>query len=482
MFYLKSVGYLRDILLAYYLGSGIISNIYITIQQICISFNNIINEGPVTSSFIPIYKKSKNQKNIADLFYTYSFSLFIVIAITILIFLQIFCTNINDYLFSDIKKINTLLLLRVSFFYIFFNIFISLFTAVLNSNFKFIFPSMISSLTNIFSILIIINYYNNDEHILYILCISLVISSIFQILLYLIFFKETRPNISKVDNKVIVKYKFNELNKNFFNNLVSINLFNILILALYIFSIIININQSYLYFSLRIVFLPIFFIGITIFFVTLPYLNELKIKNEFDKINDLINFSFQLILITSMPIIIFTFIFSTEIINFLLERGKFNNNDTIIVSHYLKILIFSAPATILSKLLLNIIYLYNKNEMAMKITLIIIFLFLIITLIFSNYINDINLLIFLTIITWLQVALLFFNIRKLIHINFNFLNYFFIILFSSFLSIFLIYLLKIYILELNIVINSLLFLVIYFSLIMYNSSTKILVKKIIFKN
>ncbi len=482
MFYLKSIGYLRDILLAYYLGSGIISNIYITIQQICISFNNIINEGPVTSSFIPIYKKSKNEKNIASLFYTYSFSLFIVIAITLLIFLQIFCSNINNYLFSDVTNINTLLLLRISILYIFFNIFISLFTAVLNSNFKFIFPSMISSITNIFSILIIINYYNTNEYILYILCISLVASSIFQILLYLIFFKETRPKISKVDNNVKVKYNFNELNRNFFNNLVSINLFNILILALYIFSIVININQSYLYFSLRIVFLPIFFIGITIFFITLPYLNELKIKNEFEKINDLINFSFQLILITSIPLIIFTFFFSTDIINFLLERGNFNNNDTIIVSKYLKILILAAPATILSKLLLNLIYLYNKNEVAMKLTLIIIFLFIIITSFFSNYINDITLLVFLTISTWLQVVLLFLNIKKFININFNFFNYFLIILFSSTLSILLIYILKLYIVELNIIINSLFFLIIYFILIMFNTYTKKLVKKFFFKN
>lgn len=482
MFYLKSIGYLRDILLAYYLGSGIISNIYITIQQICISFNNIINEGPVTSSFIPIYKKSKNEKNIASLFYTYSFSLFIVIAITLLIFLQIFCSNINNYLFSDVTNINTLLLLRISIFYIFFNIFISLFTAVLNSNFKFIFPSMISSITNIFSILIIINYYNTNEYILYILCIGLVASSIFQILLYLIFFKETRPNILKIENSVIVKYNFNELYKNFFNNLVSINLFNILILFSYIFSIVININQSYLYFSLRIVFLPIFFIGITIFFVTLPYLNELKIKNEFDKINDLINFSLQIILITSIPLIIFTFFFSTDIINFLLERGKFNNNDTIIVSNYLKILIIAAPATILSKFFLNLIYLNNKNKIAMKLTLLCIFLFLITTLIFFNHINDITLLVFLTIATWLQVVLLFLNIRKFISINFNFFNYFFIILCSSILCILLIYILKIYIVEFNVIINSLLFLVIYFFLIMCNSSTNQLIKKVVFKN
>ena len=482
MFYLKTIGYSRDILLAYYLGNSLISNIYITIQQICISLNNIINEGPVSSSFIPILKKNKDNKNNYNNFYLYSIKFFFFIAFFLLIILELLSYQINQILFSHIDNVDTLYLLRISFLFVFINIFISLFTAKLNSSFKFIFPALISSITNIFSIIIIINYLYLNESILLILCLSLVLSSIIQIIFFQFFYKECRFVIKRISKDIIKNEKFNELKNNFFNNLVSFNLLNFLILIVYCISIIINLSQSHLYFSLRIVFLPIFFIGISIFFVTLPYLNELKQNKQNNEINKIINFSFQLIFISSIPIVFFIYVFSKEIIYFLLERGKFNNNDTVIVSSYLKILILSAPSTILSKILLNLSFMNNKNKLVMIATLYILVFFILAFIFLKNYFNASFLLCLLTISTWFQFIFLFIITKKFFNFNFNLFKYLFFIILISALSIYLIFLYSKYIYNFNVLVDAIIYILLYLIPIILFRETNQVLKKAFFKS
>ncbi len=464
MFYLKIIGYLRDVLLAYYLGNGILSNLYVTIQQICVSFYNIINEGPISSSFIPAYNKLKKEnEELRKNFYNYTFSTLFITALIILIILELFSYQINLILFSKYNSINTLILLRISFIFIFFNILSSFFTAVLNSEFKFLFPSFISSITNILSIYIIINFYDQTNHILYYLCLNLSLSSLIQLISFLVFFKECRPVLKILKNKIIKNKHTKDLVKNFFSNLISINLFNFFVLTLYIFSFYFDLNQSHIYFSLRIVFLPIFFIGISIFFVTLPYLNEYKISNNNEKILELISNSLKLIIITSIPLIIFIYLNSIEIVELLLERGKFSRNDTIVVSNYLKILIFAAPSTILSKLILNICFLYNKNIAARNATLITFIIFLFVVFIFKDNLSKYTFVSLIVFFTWFQLFFILSFISNEIKIksNFKIIYFIFKILFFSLFALLILNMIDYYALKINIIWFSILFFISY---------------------
>ena len=58
----RITGFIRDIVLAFFLGAGIVSDIFFISSKLPNLFRRITAEGAMTSSFLPIYSKLLHQK------------------------------------------------------------------------------------------------------------------------------------------------------------------------------------------------------------------------------------------------------------------------------------------------------------------------------------------------------------------------------------------------------------------------------------
>lgn len=60
----RILGYLRDILFAFYLGASQVSDALFVAFRIPNTFRSLFLEGSFNSAFVPIYKKQKRKKKI----------------------------------------------------------------------------------------------------------------------------------------------------------------------------------------------------------------------------------------------------------------------------------------------------------------------------------------------------------------------------------------------------------------------------------
>ena len=109
----RLLGYLRDILIAVFLGTGVLADAFFVAFRIPNTFRRLFSEGTFNAAFVPSYsselvkgkKKSNNfANNIFNLLFLALFFFFFIFDFFIIFFLNLFyflyCIEIYIYLFS----------------------------------------------------------------------------------------------------------------------------------------------------------------------------------------------------------------------------------------------------------------------------------------------------------------------------------------------------------------------------------------------
>ena len=355
-------GFVRDMLIARYLGAGMLSDAFFAAFRLPNFFRRIFAEGAFNNCFVPIFidklNKSKQQEDSIDnnqavIFAHNIFSLLFYILLIFIIMMQIFMPQIINILFpgfannSD-KMTLTINLSRITIFYLLFIALVSLFSGILNSLNKFFVAStapIILNLTLILMMLFAIDFFPDYANLL---AWSVMIAGILQFLWLFIFTVKNKfllyPKIPKID--VDIK----KFLKRLLPAIIGANVMQINLLVDSIFASAISGAVSYLYYADRINQLPLAMIGIALSVALLPNLAN-KIKQ--DKIDDAIkiqNIAFEIALILAIPITIILIIFAHPIITNLFERGNFGNSESIAVSKALMLYSCGLPSFILVKI------------------------------------------------------------------------------------------------------------------------------------
>jgi Uncharacterized membrane protein, putative virulence factor len=222
----RILGYLRDLLIAIYLGSGPIADAFFVAYRIPNTFRRLFSEGSFNAAFVPSYSseiilgKNRSEKFANKVFNLLLIGLlFIVLVIEICmpLFILIIAPGFADN--SDKLEL-TITLTRITFPFLLFVSLSSFFSAILNSYNKFAVASAAPIILNIFLILILIfQSYLNDNLVIY-LSYAVTFAGIAQ-LVFLLFFirKYYFPKISlkfKIDKKV--KLFFNKLLPSIFSS------------------------------------------------------------------------------------------------------------------------------------------------------------------------------------------------------------------------------------------------------------------------
>ena len=134
----RLLGYLRDILIAIFLGTGALADAFFVAFRIPNTFRRLFSEGTFNAAFVPSYSselvKGKKQSNkfANNIFNLLFLALFFLVLIVIEIFMPAFVSIIAPGFVDDFEKMELAInLTRITFPFLFFICLASFFSAIL---------------------------------------------------------------------------------------------------------------------------------------------------------------------------------------------------------------------------------------------------------------------------------------------------------------------------------------------------------------
>ena len=434
----RVLGYIRDLLIAIFLGSGPIADAFFVAFRIPNTFRRLFSEGTFNSAFVPSYmteldKGKKSAKKFADDVLNFLILGLLFIVLIIEIFMPIFVFLIAPGFTESSEKLEmTINLTRITFPFLLFVSLSSFFGAILNSYNKFAIASAAPIILNVFLILtLFFSNYLNDQLVFY-LSYAVTAAGIIQ-LLFLIFFtrKFYYPKISfslKIDSKI--KFFFKKLIPSIFSSGVTqINILVGTIIASFQASAV-----SYLYYADRIYQINLAIAGIAIGTVLLPNLSKYIEQKNFKKIKFIQNKSLELSLFLSLPATFAILISSEEITSALFGYGSF---DLLSVKNSANALFFFAiglPAFALIKVFSSYIFARHNTKTPFIVSVYSVIINIFISLYFFKDIGFIIIPIATTISSWFNAIILFGYLIKKKYFTFD-INLIFTLLKITFSSI-----------------------------------------------
>jgi len=447
----RLLGYLRDVLIAIFLGASFVADAFFVAFRIPNTFRRLFAEGTFNAAFVPSYaselvkKKSKSKKFANDIFNLLFLGL-LFLTIIIEIFMPVFVSLIAPGFIEDQKKINLAIdLTRITFPFLMFVSLSSFFAAILNSHNKFAAASAAPIILNIVLISILIFGKYLGDQLIYIMSFGVSIAGLLQLVFLYIFVKKyyvIELNLKiKVNNKV--KFFFKKLLPSIFSS--GVTQINILVGTI-IASFQAN-AVSYLYYADRIYQINLAIAGIAIGVVVLPQLSKHILLKKKKKILDIQNKALELSMFLSLPASIALIAGSEEIISALFGYGSFGIDA---VKNSAKALFYfgmGLPAFGMIKAFSTFFFANQDTKTPFYISLFSVVLNIFISLFYFKSIGFIIIPIATSISSWINSILLFIFLKKRNLFEFSkiFLKSFLKILFASLMmGIFFKYLISIF--------------------------------------
>ncbi len=433
----RILGYLRDILIAIFLGTSLAADAFFVAFRIPNTFRRLFAEGTFNAAFVPSYTselskgKSKSIK-FADQIFNFLFLGLLFLVLVIEIFMPIFVSLIAPGFVGDIKKIELATsLTRITFPFLMFICLASFFSAILNSHNRFAAASAAPIILNIILIGILLFGKLLDDKIVYYLSYGVSIAGFLQ-LIFLYFFVKKFYSINfnfSIKFTKSVKIFFKKLLPSIFSSGVTqINILIGTIIASFQASAV-----SYLYYADRIYQINLAIAGIAIGVVVLPQLSKHVHSKKKDKIKFIQNKALELSMFLSIPATIALMIGSEEIVSALFGYGSFDEES---VNNSAKALYFFAiglPAFALIKVFSSFFFANHDTKTPFYISLVSVVINITISLYYFSNIGFIIIPIATSISSWFNsiVLFLFLKSQKLFEFNEIFFIKFFKITFSS---------------------------------------------------
>ncbi len=435
----RLLGYLRDILIAIFLGTGMLADAFFVAFRIPNTFRRLFAEGTFNAAFVPSYSseiiKGKKQSNkFANDIFNFLFLGLLFLTIIIEIFMPTFVSIIAPGFVGDLEKMEVAInLTRITFPFLLFISLASFFSAILNSHNKFAAAAAAPIILNVVLILVLFFSKSLGDQLVYYLSYGVSFAGFLQLIFL---YKYVSKHYSlhfyfnlKASNKV--KFFFKKLLPSIFSSGVTqINILIGTIIASFQASAV-----SYLYYADRIYQINLAIAGIAIGVVILPQLSKyIQSKNK-NKILLIQNKALELSLFLSLPATIALIIGSEQIISALFGYGSFNENSVNNSSLALYYFALGLPAFALIKVFSSFFFANHDTKTPFYISLISVILNIFISIYYFSEIGFIIIPIATSISSWFNCILLFLFLknRQLFSFNQIFFIKFIKIIFASIL-------------------------------------------------
>ncbi len=419
----RLLGYLRDILIAIFLGTGMLADAFFVAFRIPNTFRRLFAEGTFNAAFVPSYsseiiKGKKKSNKFANEIFNFLFIGLLFLTIIIEIFMPVFVSIIAPGFADEIEKMEVAInLTRITFPFLFFISLASFFSAILNSHNKFAAAAAAPIILNIVLILVLLFSQSLGDQLVYYLSYGVCLAGILQLLFlyrYVTKYYSLKFNFKlKVSNKV--KIFFRKLLPSIFSSGVTqINILIGTIIASFQASAV-----SYLYYADRIYQINLAIAGIAIGVVILPQLSKHIQSRKKNKILLIQNKALELSLFLSLPATIALIIGSEQIISALFGYGSFNETSAKNSSLALYYFALGLPAFALIKVFSSFFFANHDTKTPFYISLIAVMLNIFISLYYFSEIGFIIIPIATSFSSWFNSIVLFLILknRELFYFN-----------------------------------------------------------------
>ncbi|MDC3087963.1 murein biosynthesis integral membrane protein MurJ [Candidatus Pelagibacter sp.] len=419
----RLLGYLRDVLIAVFLGTSLLADAFFIAFRIPNTFRRLFAEGTFNAAFVPSYtselakSKSKSKKFANEIFNLLFLGLMFLVLL-VEVFMPLFVSLIAPGFVEDKKKIELAIdLTRITFPFLMFVSLSSFFAAILNSHNKFAAASAAPIILNIVLIIILVFGKYLDDDLIYYMSYGVSLAGFLQLIfLYRFVKKFCSINFDlrvKINNKV--KFFFKKLLPSIFSSGVTqINILVGTIIASFQASAV-----SYLYYADRIYQINLAIAGIAIGVVVLPQLSKHTFLKKKAKILKIQNKALELSMFLSLPASIALIIGSEEIISSLFGYGSFSLeavNNSAKALYYFGL---GLPAFALIKVFSTFFFANHDTKTPFYISLICVILNICISVYYFKSIGFIIIPIATTISSWVNSIILFIYLRNKNLFEFN---------------------------------------------------------------
>ena len=412
----RVLGYLRDILIAFFLGASIFADAFFVAFRLPNTFRRLFAEGTFNAAFIPSYTSTKLiNKKTGKTFADEVLSILSISLIFIVTLAEIFTPYLvyiiaPGFVADDLKFNLAVEFTRITFPFLLFVSLSSFFSGILNSNNKFAAAAAAPIILNVILISSILFSYFKNLDIAKTLSYGVTIAGVVQ-LMFLIYvtYKYYKPRVKfyfKITGKI--RFFFKKLLPSIFSSGVTqINILVGTIIASFQSGAV-----SYLYYADRVYQINLAIAGIAVGTVSLPVLSKaLKTKN-FPKVSNIQNKSIQLSLLLSIPASLGLIIASDEIVNALFGYGTFTTQDVKMTSDALMYFGYGIVAFALIKILSNFYFARDNTKIPFYISSFIVFLNLVISLSFFSRVGFLIIPIATTISSWVGVLIFIYKLKQ----------------------------------------------------------------------
>ena len=443
----RLLGYLRDILVAIFLGTGFLADVFFVAFRIPNTFRRLFAEGTFNAAFVPSYsteivKGKTNSNNFANEVFNLLLLILLSLVLIIQIFMPLFVSLIAPGFIEDNEKMKLAInLTRITIPFLILVSLASFFSAILNTHNRFAESAAAPIILNI--VLIIILLFGNflDDKLVYYLSYGVTLAGLLQLIFVYSFVKKYLNIRLRIKLKVSkkVKYFFKKLLPSIFSSGVTqINILIGTIIASFQASAV-----SYLYYADRIYQINLAIAGIAIGIVILPQLSkQISFKNK-KKIDFIQNKALELSLFLSLPASVALLIAANQIISALFGYGQFDENSVLNSAKALYYFGLGLPAFAMIKVFSSFFFANHDTKTPFYISLVSVLLNIIISVYFFRSIGFIIIPIATTISSWFNSILLFLFLKKRNLFSFNkifFIRFFKIVVSSILMGLFFNYL------------------------------------------
>ena len=412
----RILGYLRDILIAIFLGASIFADAFFVAFRLPNTFRRLFAEGTFNAAFIPSYTEAnleskKKGKYFADeVFNSLLLTLTFIVTIAEIFTPYLVYIIAPGFVENEIKYGLAIELTRITFPFLLFISLSSFFSGILNSNNKFAAAAAAPIILNLILILSILISYFKNYNVANLLSYGVTFAGIIQ-LLFLIYItsKFYLP-------KIQFKFKITKRVKFFFKKLIpSILSSGVTQINILVGTIIASFQSgavSYLYYADRVYQINLAIAGIAVGTVSLPILSKAFKTKNFSKVANIQTKSLELSLLLSMPASLGLILASNEIVSGLFGYGSFTEKDVEITSKALMFFGYGIIAFALIKILANFFFARDNTKTPFYISSFIVFLNLIISVGFFSSIGFLIIPIATSISTWIGVLVYLYLLNK----------------------------------------------------------------------
>ncbi len=409
-------GYLRDILIAIFLGSGPVADAFFVAFRIPNTFRRLFGEGSFNAAFVPSYSKElvkgkRKSENFANNIFNLLTIFLLALVLLVELFMPFFVSLIAPGFKSNPEKFALAThLTKITFPFILFVSLASFFSAILNSHNRFAAASAAPIILNIIMIGILVFGKILGEKLVIFLSYGVSIAGIIQAVFLVIFVKRFFKPKLKFNFNITkdVKLFFKKLLPSIFSSGVTqINILVGTIIASFQASAV-----SILYYADRIYQINLAIAGIAIGTVILPKLSSYIQQNKKLDIDKIQNKSLELSLLLSLPAMLALIIANEEIVSSLFGYGSF---DEVSVKNSAKALLYFSiglPAFALIKIFSSFIFARDNTKIPFYFSTVSVFINILISVYYFRDLGFIIIPIATSISSWVNSIFLYIYLHK----------------------------------------------------------------------